>query len=111
MITTVWQHACNASQCVLMLFVGQEIRLKGRNLTETEYVKLGAYHTLELELQRAFQIDKVLWDTLDLDRIKQACDPAASADLAAVLITASSCTSIGIPSTIQLSILLPQSYM
>jgi len=27
---------------------GQEIRLKGRNLTENEHVKLGAYHTLVL---------------------------------------------------------------
>ena len=27
---------------------GQEIRLRGRNRTETEHVKLGAYHTLEI---------------------------------------------------------------
>ena len=27
---------------------GEEIRLKGRNLTETEHVRLGAYHTLSL---------------------------------------------------------------
>ena len=28
---------------------GEEIRLKGRNLTETEHVRLGAYHTLVLQ--------------------------------------------------------------
>lgn len=50
-------------------------------------MKLGAYHTLELELQRAFQLHKAAWDALDLARIAEACDPAASADLAAVLIT------------------------
>ena len=35
------------------------MRLSGRNLTETEEVKLGAYHTLELEPQRAFTLAKV----------------------------------------------------
>lgn len=37
---------------------GAQIRLKGKNLTENEHVKLGAYHTLELELQRAFTLHK-----------------------------------------------------
>lgn len=38
---------------------GGSIRLKGRNLVENEHVKLGAYHTLELEEHRAFTINKV----------------------------------------------------
>ena len=66
---------------------GQEIRLKGKNLTENEHVKLGAYHTLELEPHRAFTLSKDSWDSLDLDRIKQATDPGASADVAVVMIT------------------------
>eukprot|EP01024_Parvocaulis_polyphysoides_P072707 TRINITY_DN925_c0_g4_i1.p1 TRINITY_DN925_c0_g4~~TRINITY_DN925_c0_g4_i1.p1 ORF type:complete len:382 (+),score=57.13 TRINITY_DN925_c0_g4_i1:127-1272(+) len=66
---------------------GGSIRLKGRNLTENEHIKLLAYHTLELEVQRAFTIFKTQWDQLDIDRIKQITDPSASADLAAVLIT------------------------
>ena len=53
-------------------------------------MKAGAYHTLEIEPQRPFEVTKQSWDALDLDRLKQACDPAASADLAAVLITVSS---------------------
>ena len=61
-------------------------------MTENEHVKLGAYHTLEIELQRPFSLYKHSWDVLDLDRIKQACDPAASADLAAVLITVRLCS-------------------
>ena len=68
---------------------GQSIRLRGRTLSESEHVKLGAYHTLELEPQRAFTLEKGAWDALDIERIRQACDPAASADLAAVLITVS----------------------
>lgn len=66
---------------------GHRIRLKGRNLTENEHVKLGAYHSLELELQRAFTLAKDRWDALDVERIKQSTDPAASADLAVLLIT------------------------
>lgn len=68
-------------------------------MTENEHVKLGAYHTLEIEQQRPFSLYKQAWDLLDLERIKQACDPAASADLAAVLITVrhqTDCCSIGI---------------
>ena len=42
-----------------LLPAGQAIRLSGRNLTETDEVKLGAYHTLELEPQRAFTLAKV----------------------------------------------------
>ena len=61
--------------------------MKGRNLTESEHIKLGAYHTIELEQGRAFTLAKDNWDSLDVERIKQACDPKLSADLAAVLIT------------------------
>lgn len=66
---------------------GQEIRLRGRNTEDTEFVKAGAYHTLEIEPQRPFDITKQNWDVLDLERLRMACDPGASADLAAVLIT------------------------
>mmetsp|Transcript_29216 Transcript_29216/g.64627 ORF Transcript_29216/g.64627 Transcript_29216/m.64627 type:complete len:382 (+) Transcript_29216:312-1457(+) len=66
---------------------GGIIRLRGKNLTESEHIKLGAYHTLELEVQRAFTLEKTAWDALDLERVSTACDPKLSADLAAVLIT------------------------
>ncbi|KAG2487184.1 hypothetical protein HYH03_014162 [Edaphochlamys debaryana] len=66
---------------------GGVIRIKGRNLTESEHVKLGAYHSLELELGRAFSLWKAAWDALDIERVRQATDVSLSADLAAVLIT------------------------
>lgn len=66
---------------------GSSIRLKGRNMTESEHVKLGAYHTIELEPGRSFNLHKALWDSLDIERIRTATDPQASADLAALLIT------------------------
>jgi stalled ribosome rescue protein Dom34 len=35
---------------------GEAIRVKGRNTTETEHVKLGAYHTLDLDVNRSIKL-------------------------------------------------------
>ncbi|KAI9584004.1 protein pelota [Glossina fuscipes] len=61
------------------------LRLKGRNIVENQYVKMGAYHTLDLELNRKFELRKREWDTIALERIEMACDPTQSADVAAVV--------------------------
>ncbi|CAH2073560.1 unnamed protein product, partial [Iphiclides podalirius] len=61
------------------------LRLKGRNILENQYVKMGAYHTLDLEQNRKVILQKILWDSVALDRVETACDPAASADVAAVV--------------------------
>ncbi|CAL8084434.1 unnamed protein product [Orchesella dallaii] len=60
------------------------LRLKGRNVQENQYVKMGAYHTLDLEVNRKFTVSKV-WDSVDLDRVESCCDPAQRADVAAVV--------------------------
>ncbi|KAJ6306712.1 hypothetical protein OIU78_021931 [Salix suchowensis] len=65
--------------------VGSVLRIRGKNVLENEHVKIGAFHTLEIELHRPFVLRKELWDSLALDVLKQASDPAASADLAVVL--------------------------
>ena len=78
------------------------LRLKGRNIEEHPHVKMADFHTIELELNRKFELRKVLWDSIHLDRwqvvlfltlsdsflldrIEQATDPGRSADLAAVI--------------------------
>uniref|UniRef100_A0A182W6Q4 Protein pelota homolog n=1 Tax=Anopheles minimus TaxID=112268 RepID=A0A182W6Q4_9DIPT len=63
----------------------QVLRLKGRNREENQYVKMGAYHTIDLELNRAFTLMKPEWDTIALERIEMACDVTQSADVAAVI--------------------------
>ena len=63
------------------------MRVKGRNTTETDSVKLGAYHTITLEPNRPVTIEKVEWDVLDVDRVRDLSDPASTADLAVLLIT------------------------
>uniref|UniRef100_A0A1B0G3D8 Pelota N-terminal domain-containing protein n=1 Tax=Glossina morsitans morsitans TaxID=37546 RepID=A0A1B0G3D8_GLOMM len=45
------------------------LRLKDRNIVENQYVKMGAYHTLDLELNRKFELRKREWDTVALERI------------------------------------------
>uniref|UniRef100_A0A0K8TRP8 Protein pelota homolog n=1 Tax=Tabanus bromius TaxID=304241 RepID=A0A0K8TRP8_TABBR len=61
------------------------LRLKGRNIEENQYVKMGAYHTLDLELNRKFELSKPEWDTISLERIDMACDVTQNADVAAVI--------------------------
>ncbi|XP_003961319.2 protein pelota homolog [Takifugu rubripes] len=62
-----------------------QLRVKGTNIEENQYVKMGAYHTIELELNRKFTLAKKSWDSILLDRIDQACDPTQKADVAAVV--------------------------
>nr|XP_029147186.1 protein PELOTA 1 isoform X2 [Arachis hypogaea] len=64
---------------------GSMLRIRGKNILENEHVKIGAFHTLELELQRPFVLRKEVWDSYALEVLQQASDPGASADLAVVL--------------------------
>lgn len=61
------------------------LHVKGRNIQENRFVKMGAYHTLDLELNRKFTLAKQHWDVIALDRIYMACDPSQNADVAAVV--------------------------
>lgn len=46
---------------------------------------MGAYHTLDLEVNRKFILTKNEWDSVSLERVDMACDPCQNADLAAVV--------------------------
>eukprot|EP01137_Pigoraptor_chileana_P011315 Opistho-2@61977 len=61
------------------------LRVKGKNVEENQFVKLGAFHTIDLELNRKFSIAKDEWDIIAVERLETACDPRQSADLAAVV--------------------------
>lgn len=62
-----------------------KLRLKGRNIEENDHVKMGAYHTIDLEPNRKFTLTKSEWDSVALERIEMATDPTKSADLAAII--------------------------
>lgn len=36
---------------------------------------MGAYHTLDLEVNRKFSLSKEEWDSVSLERVDTACDP------------------------------------
>lgn len=53
-------------------------------MQENEHVRLGAYHTLDLEKNRPFTLEKQSWDSLDLYRLELCADKSNSADVAAI---------------------------
>lgn len=61
------------------------MRVTGRVATENKHVRVGAFHTLELEPHRAFSIEKESWDSIHLERLKISLDPATDADLGAIV--------------------------
>lgn len=61
------------------------LRVLGRNMTENEYVKMGQYHTVTLEVGHQFVVHKDAWDSIYLDRVKDAVDAASKAELAAIV--------------------------
>lgn len=46
---------------------------------------MGAYHTIDLEMNRKFTLSKSEWDSVHLERLAIACDIARQADVAAVV--------------------------
>ncbi|GFH58401.1 protein pelota [Chaetoceros tenuissimus] len=62
-----------------------QVRISGPNVEESKYVKMGAHHTLTIELGRNFSIEKDCWDQIYLDRIEEACNPERAAEIAAIV--------------------------
>ena len=46
-----------------------QVRFKGRNVQENQFVKMGAYHTIDLQLNQKFTLSKEKWDSVALDRL------------------------------------------
>ncbi|GBC05123.1 hypothetical protein RclHR1_06050001 [Rhizophagus clarus] len=65
---------------------GGLLRIKGRIISENNYAKMGAYHTIELELNRNFTLIKPEWDMIALERVNEACDVTKQADVAAIVL-------------------------
>ena len=64
---------------------GCVLRVKGRNVVENDYVKIGQYHTVDLELNKKFTLFKTKWDSVSLERLDMACDVTQKADVAAIV--------------------------
>jgi protein pelota len=65
---------------------GLALRVNGRNTVENKMVKMGQYHTLDLELNRPFTITKPEWDLIHFQVIQDCCDVSKRADIAACVL-------------------------
>ena len=62
-----------------------ELRVSGPNRQESEFVKLGAFHTLTVTLDMNVTVEKLCWDQVFLDRLQEASNPEQGAEIAAVV--------------------------
>ena len=63
-----------------------QLHVAGQVAEENKYVKLGGFHTLDLELQRNFTLEKAEgWDSVAQDTLREAIDQDRKAQLWAVI--------------------------
>lgn len=62
------------------------LRVNGKNVKENKHVKLGSYHTLELECDRWAKVSKSCWDGLSLQMIAQSTSDSGKYEVAAVVL-------------------------
>ena len=63
-----------------------QLRISGQVTSENDAVRMGAHHTLTVELNSNFSITKDIWDQIFLDRIEEAVNPEKQAEIAAVVL-------------------------
>ncbi|RDW75134.1 protein DOM34 [Coleophoma cylindrospora] len=69
-------------------FAGQ-LHVSGRVASENEWVSVGAYHTLDLELERQFTLEKPSgWDSVALDVVKESLRELSEGTIPAVVMQA-----------------------
>ncbi|KAL1596490.1 Translation factor pelota [Paraconiothyrium brasiliense] len=63
-----------------------ELHVAGRVVSENEHVKMGSHHTLDLELNRKFTLEKVDgWDSVAVGMLTEACNTGSRAEMWAVV--------------------------
>lgn len=62
------------------------LHVSGTVISENPHVRLGAYHTLDIEPQRDVRIEKADgWDSIAISRVEESCIPGRGAEVAAVV--------------------------
>lgn len=66
---------------------GQTIRISGKNVEENKYVKVGAHHTVEIDLDvnPTLTLSKEVWDSVSRKRLEDACSMKHKDHIAAVI--------------------------
>lgn len=62
------------------------LHISGKVVSENQYVRLGAFHTLDIEINRDIRIEKSEgWDSIALSRVQESCVPGRGAEVGAVV--------------------------
>ncbi|QRW16020.1 mRNA surveillance protein pelota protein [Rhizoctonia solani] len=61
------------------------LSISGRVSEENRHVKMGAFHTLDLEAHRNVKIIKEHWDSIALQRVEEAIVPGRGAEVGAIV--------------------------
>eukprot|EP01080_Neovahlkampfia_damariscottae_P000159 gene159-4405_t len=61
------------------------MRISGKNIAENDFVKIGQFHTMDIELNREISISKKYWDAIHIKRIEDATDISKSSDVVAII--------------------------
>ncbi|CAG7848756.1 SubName: Full=Probable Pelota protein {ECO:0000313/EMBL:CCA69977.1} [Serendipita indica DSM 11827] len=64
---------------------GAGMHITGRVTEENAHVKMGAFHTLDIEVNRDVKIIKQEWDRIALDRVDEACAEGRGAEVGAIV--------------------------
>mmetsp|Transcript_65535 Transcript_65535/g.154080 ORF Transcript_65535/g.154080 Transcript_65535/m.154080 type:complete len:404 (-) Transcript_65535:20-1231(-) len=67
---------------------GNCIRYSGKNCEENQWVKMGAHHTLEIELNNKLTVGKDRWDAMHLQQLDEATDVHKTSEVAVLLMEA-----------------------
>ncbi len=65
---------------------GVMLQVSGRVIEENQHVKMGAFHTLDLEVHRPLTITKESWDSVHLERLSDSTDVGQRAEVGAVVL-------------------------
>lgn len=65
---------------------GATMQVSGRVVVENKHVKMGAFHTLDLEVHRQLTIIKDSWDSIHLERLSDSSDVGQRAEVGAVVL-------------------------
>ncbi|KAI9448170.1 pelota [Lactarius indigo] len=61
------------------------LQITGRVVEENDHVKMGAFHTLDIESNRDVRIEKLEWDSISLERLNEASLPGRGAEVGAIV--------------------------
>lgn len=85
-----WSPSTTASNDAPNADAGQPtagLQITGQVAVENPHVKMGAFHTLDVEANRDVRIEKEEggWDSIALGRVQESCVPGRGAEVAAVV--------------------------